>query len=159
VLEFFGLLGYLTLSPSGYMGRYTFPALPAYGMLLVLGWLSLYPVRASRWVSGAITFAFAGLSTVVLTAYLMPVYFPPPALAGLPATATRLDAELGGVALLRGYQITPQSVLPGGNVAVTIYWETVAPTELPYSVYIHLIDQDETLVAQRDTYPGRGRYP
>src|SRR5205085_550673 len=61
VLEFFGLLGYLTLSPSGYMGRYTFPALPAYGILLVLGWQSLVPERATRLASGAIVAGFGAL--------------------------------------------------------------------------------------------------
>ncbi|MEP7356986.1 MAG: hypothetical protein ABI847_07075, partial [Anaerolineales bacterium] len=159
VLEFFGLLGYLTLSPSGYMGRYTFPALPAYGMLLAVGWLALATPRARRWVSGGIVAGFAGLGAFVWAAYLVPVYSPPPALAGLPAAATRLDAVLGGVAILRGYEIRPQTVRPGERVDVTLYWETVAPTDLPYSVYIHLIDQEQTLVAQHDTYPGLGRYP
>jgi hypothetical protein len=159
VLEFFGLVGYLTLSPSGYMGRYTFPALSAYAILLVLGWLTLATARASRLVSAGIAAGFAGLSTLVWAAYLVPVYTPPPALSALPASATRLDAVLGGVAVLRGYEINPKTVRPGGQVAVTVYWETVAPTERPYSVYIHFIDQEQTLVAQRDTYPGLGRYP
>ncbi len=158
-LEFTGLMGYLTLSPSGYMGRYVFPALPAYGILLVLGWLSLVPARAGRMVSGGIVAGFAALGTFTWAAYLAPVYSPPPALAGLPASATRLDAALGNVAILRGYEINPKTVRPGERVAVTVYWETVAPTDLPYSVYIHLIDQEQTLAAQRDTYPGLGRYP
>src|SRR5205085_5155747 len=73
--------------------------------------------------------------------------------------ATRLDASLGGVAILRGYELSPKTVQPGERLSVTVYWETVAPTGLPYSVYIHLIDQEQTLAAQRDTYPGLGRYP
>ncbi|MBI4770506.1 MAG: glycosyltransferase family 39 protein, partial [Chloroflexi bacterium] len=37
LVEFAGLLVYLTLSPTGAYGRYTFPALPAYMILFVIG--------------------------------------------------------------------------------------------------------------------------
>src|SRR5205085_4658775 len=120
---------------------------------------SLVPERATRLASGAIVAGFGALSTVIWAAYLVPVYTPPPALSALPASATRLDASLGGVAILRGYELSPKTVQPGERLSVTVYWETVAPTGLPYSVYIHLIDQEQTLAAQRDTYPGLGRYP
>jgi hypothetical protein len=77
----------------------------------------------------------------------------------LPAGAQPLEATLGDVARLRGYAITPQQAQPGDVVDVTLYWEPLGPTALPYSVYLHLFDGEETLVAQRDTYPGLGRYP
>ena len=98
LLEIAGLLGYLTLSPSGYMGRYAFPGLAAYGPLLVLGWLSLVPARARTALSAAVMLGFAALSVFVWAAYLAPVYSAPPALARLPVSAQRLDAVFGNVA-------------------------------------------------------------
>ncbi len=157
--ELAGLLAYLTLSPSGYMGRYTFPALPAYALLLVAGWLGLVPARARRAFSLAVPAGFGALSVYVLAAYLVPVYTPPPALARLPASARPLDLVLGDVGILRGYEISPSAVQPGERVFLTLYWQPLGPTALPYSVYVHLFDQDRILVAQRDTYPGLGRYP
>lgn len=48
----------------------------------------------------------------------------------------------------------------GKTLTRTVYWEPLSRTDLPYSVLVHLIDaQTETLIAQRDTYPGLGRYP
>lgn len=159
--EFIGLLGYLTLSPSGYMGRYTFPALPAYMLLLLLGWqgLALGHQQIQAWITRAFPTAMFGLAVWAFGAYIFPVYTAPPALAHLPAGAQPLEATLGDVARLRGYALNPQHAQPGDVVDVTLYWEPLGPTALPYSIYLHLFDGDETLVAQRDTYPGLGRYP
>jgi hypothetical protein len=99
------------------------------------------------------------LSVWVWAGVLVPVYTPPQRLARLPASAQPLEATLGQVARLRGYDIEPAAVKAGQRAYVTVYWEALGPTPLPYSVYLHLFDQDGVLVAQRDTYPGLGRYP
>jgi hypothetical protein len=57
---------------------------------------------------------------------------------------------------LLGYDLETASVEPGGQVAVTLYWEALAPTERPYSVFVHLLNEDDLPIAQRDTYPGLG---
>ncbi len=159
--EFIGLLGYLTLSPSGYMGRYTFPALPAYMLLLMLGWqgLAFGQKQIQAGITRALPTAMLAFAIWALAAYVFPVYTSPPALARLPAGAQPLEATLGDVARLRGYAVTTQHAQPGDIVDVTLYWEPLGPTPLPYSVYLHLFDDEETLVTQRDTYPGLGRYP
>jgi 4-amino-4-deoxy-L-arabinose transferase-like glycosyltransferase len=154
--EIVGMLGYLTLSPSGYMGRYTFPALAAYAVLLVAGWRALLPERA---LAVGVPALFAGLSLWVWAGVLVPVYSPPPRIARLPASAHPLEANLSNVARLRGYALEPDAVRPGERLWVTLYWETLEPTALPFSVYVHVFDQEGVLVAQRDTFPGLGRYP
>jgi hypothetical protein len=57
---------------------------------------------------------------------------------------------------LLGYNLETAEVKPGGQVAVTLYWEALASTARPYSVFVHLLNKDDILVTQRDTYPGLG---
>lgn len=42
---------------------------------------------------------------------------------------------------------------------VTLYWQARATIEKNYSVFVHLLDAQGYIVAQRDTYPGLGNYP
>jgi hypothetical protein len=155
--EFVALLGYLTVNPNGYMGRLTYPALPAYMILFTCGLVRLAPSRARPWVSLTIVAGMFSFAVFAFFAYLVPVYSPPQRLTQLPAEAKVLDATLGDVAVIKGYEVSAEEARPGDRVYVTLYWEPLNRTPLPYSVYIHLFDSDETLVTQRDTYPGLGR--
>ena len=47
-------------------------------------------------------------------------------------------------------------VEPGGQTAVTLYWQALAPADRDYTVFVHLLGEGELVVAQRDTYPGLG---
>jgi len=155
--EFIALLGYLTINPNGYMGRLIYPALPAYMILFIAGLGRLVPSRARPWVSLSIGVGMFSFAVFAFVAYLIPVYSPPPQITRLPAEAKVLNATLGDVAVLKGYAVSAEEARPGDRVYVTLYWEPLNQTALPYSVYIHLFDSDETLVTQRDTYPGLGR--
>jgi 4-amino-4-deoxy-L-arabinose transferase-like glycosyltransferase len=157
LVEFLELLGYLTINPSGYMGRYTFPALSAYMLFLMLGLLELAPQRARRAVTAALPIGMLGFGLVLLPAYLIPVYTPSPAVAALPPQATPLNAQFGDVAILKGYTLSTVEAQPGDRVYVTLYWQPLRRTDQPYSTYLHLLDRDGLLVTQRDTYPGLGR--
>ena len=48
---------------------------------------------------------------------------------------------------------------PGDKVRISACWEALAPIEIDYTVFVHLIGPDNTRVAERHTYPGLGRYP
>jgi 4-amino-4-deoxy-L-arabinose transferase-like glycosyltransferase len=166
LVEFAGLMIYLTVNQSGYNGRYTFPALPAYMLLMVCGLLGLVPRRAHRLFLYALPAAMGLFALWAFVGCLVPVYTPPPALAALPRDAIPLDATLGDVAVLKGYKLSTANappvadqVRPGDRVYVTLYWQPLNRTERPYSVFIHLFDGDDTVVTQRDTYPGLGRNP
>ena len=155
--EIAGLMTVLTLTPSGYFGRYVFPALSALMSLFVFG-LQFYAGGRAR---TAITFAapvgLFTLSSLTLVFYLYPAFNPPPAVAQLPPGAAPLEAPLGDVALVKGYEVNTNRARPGDEVYLTVYWRPLNRTELPYSVFIHLLDDEDTVVTQRDTYPGLGR--
>jgi hypothetical protein len=42
---------------------------------------------------------------------------------------------------------------------VTLYWQAIAATEQDYAVFVHLLDEHDLTVAQKDTHPGLGRFP
>jgi hypothetical protein len=48
---------------------------------------------------------------------------------------------------------------PGDALTVTLYWQSLAEMDQDYSVFVHLLDENELIVAQRDMYPGQGLYP
>lgn len=156
---FLGLLAYISRSPTGAQGRYLYTVLAAFTPLVVLGWHALLPARWHRGLAWAVSLGMALFAVLVLALYLVPVYSPPAALAQVPAGATPVSANLGGVAEIEGYIVTPASAGPGDRVQVTVYWRPLSQTDQPYSVYLHLLADDDTLLAQRDTYPGLGRNP
>ncbi len=49
--------------------------------------------------------------------------------------------------------------MPGDQIDVTVTWQVIRPTDVPYAVFIHMINPQGVIVAQRDTYTGLGNYP
>ena len=60
---------------------------------------------------------------------------------------------------LVGYTLPSSSVSPGENLELTLYWTSIAKMDANWSVFIHLHDHNNTIIAQRDTYPGIGLLP
>ncbi len=157
--ELAGLLYYLTISPTGANARYTFPALPAYMILMALGLLTLAPTRWRVALARLLVTLQFIFGVEALVGYIIPAYYPPAPLSQLPPTAQPLDARLGDLARLKGYAVTSALVRPGEMVELTLYWLPLDRSGVPYSVYIHLLDPNQVLIAQRDSYPGLGRNP
>jgi 4-amino-4-deoxy-L-arabinose transferase-like glycosyltransferase len=143
------------------LGRLMFPALAAFAVLLVTGWYSLH---------SKLPFIVAGI--VLLLALIAPIWLIPPAYApperlsqeAIEQFSPILNVVFGPspeepiAELLSAKTLTP-SVEAGNNVRVEVCWRPLAQTDQPYSVLIHLIGPEDTLVANRRTYPGLGRYP
>ena len=101
------------------------------------------------------------LSAWIPFGVIAPAYARPPLLTDqeLASVPERLDVSFDGQMALVGYQIGAREARPGGEVAVTLYWQAQAPMAEDYSVFVHLLDENGRLVAQRDMYPGRGLFP
>jgi 4-amino-4-deoxy-L-arabinose transferase-like glycosyltransferase len=169
-LFFAVIFNYLLVSPAGPMGRFFFPALPSLALLLFYGlsqWLALLPAagdaqhhrRAARGLTAVVTLAMAGFSLVALFGYIAPAYARPASFAADASLPHPVDASFGGFVALRGYEIGAQTVTPGGDVDVTFYWEVIATPPGDYLQFVHLIDEQGFMIAQRDTHPGLGRFP
>ncbi len=172
------VLYYMVIQPAGAMGRFLFPGLPALALILVHGLSRLFRYVRSRIlgtrkprpqdydgvtqaVSLAVIIGMVALATYALLGVLAPAFARP-----RPLTASEMESlpnptevEFGGLARLLGYQVSPVTVEPGGVVEVTLYWQALDRTDQDYAVFVHLLSRIGTMVAQRDTYPGLGRYP
>lgn len=155
------VLYYVAIQPAGPMGRFLFPCLPALAVLLVAGLGGFLPPRAS-WIAGSVVaVGMAALAIYALVAVLAPAFLPPRHLteSEIRDVPNPVGIDYGDVARLLGYRVTPTIVEPGGAVEVTLYWQARTQTEEDYAVFVHLLSDEGTMVAQRDTYPGLGKYP
>jgi hypothetical protein len=87
----------------------------------------------------------------------------------LPAgIAYPLDLTLGAAVHLRGFDIAPSPVeegvgegglRPGDTLSLTLYWQADGPTDLNYTVFVHLVGPDGRPHGQADWFPGGGAAP
>ncbi|HOC22490.1 MAG TPA: glycosyltransferase family 39 protein [Anaerolineae bacterium] len=140
-------------------GRLVFPALPLWSLGLIGGLLTWVPsqrVRLARATMAAIPTVVLTLTVVALPAWILPSYRPPEPLPDGFTPPQTLDVTFGQHLHLLGYRIATEKVEPGNYVELDLYWESLAPTESEYLLFIHLLGEGDRIVAQRDTPPGRG---
>jgi 4-amino-4-deoxy-L-arabinose transferase-like glycosyltransferase len=139
-------------------GRYLFPALPAWALLMTLGLRGWRPPRGIPLVNAIVLAALALIAIAAPIWVLRPAYLPP--VSGvLPADATRLDVRLGGKWAIAGVAAEPATLMPGQNARVQVAWRALAPDSTDYSVFVHLENEQGLVIAQADTMPGGGSFP
>jgi hypothetical protein len=100
-----------------------------------------------------------GLALYGLFGLLLPTYTIPRApTASELQKMTPLDAEIGGTARLLGYRLDKKEVRAGEVLTVYVYWLPESRTDVPYTVFVHLLSPEAGSLAQRDTYPGQGNW-
>jgi hypothetical protein len=67
----------------------------------------------------------------------------------------RVNARLGEQIALLGYD----TVRTGNEIALTLYWDSIAETRADYTVFVHLLDASGRVIAQDDAQPGHRSYP
>jgi 4-amino-4-deoxy-L-arabinose transferase-like glycosyltransferase len=67
--------------------------------------------------------------------------------------------SLGDSLSLQGYSVWDKQAKAGGLLYVTFLWQATEPLERDYKVFVHLLDADSQLVAQRDSEPLNGLRP
>ena len=72
----------------------------------------------------------------------------------LAAPAYKTDFRLGEAITLAGYDVTIAE-----TVSVTLTWQATGTPDADYTVFVHLIGEDGTLIAQDDGFPAAGAYP
>jgi len=77
----------------------------------------------------------------------------------LPDTAHQLQVGFGPAIELRGWEMTPEKPVAGGDLNLRLIWITQTELTQAYSIFIHLTDESDAIVAQRDTPPGTGAFP
>jgi uncharacterized membrane protein len=64
-----------------------------------------------------------------------------------------LQANLGNMMELRGYDTALRAGAGGRELAMTLYWQALAPMDRNYTVFIHVLGPDGQVVAQHDAEP------
>jgi 4-amino-4-deoxy-L-arabinose transferase-like glycosyltransferase len=70
-----------------------------------------------------------------------------------------MDANLGDVVKLWGYDVDARIAEAGDTVHLVLYWEARQEVEQDYTVFTHLIDNAGWIWGQRDNQPVNGFYP
>ncbi|MEW5987884.1 MAG: hypothetical protein AB1791_14725, partial [Chloroflexota bacterium] len=114
-------------------------------------------------IEGLVALAFnlgmAIFALVALFGYLAPAYGRPPSFAADAPIPHLTDAQFDFFATLRGHQVNTTSLRPGEPIDIDLYWEVTGQPPGDYLLFVHLVDEAGTLVAQRDTHPGLGNFP
>jgi hypothetical protein len=158
------LFGYMMSSTAGPMGRFYFPGLSAFALLLALGWTTLLDSvtrntqHATRNTHYAVPVAAFALALSAFFGYFVPAYAAPHKVAAV-SIAQPANVTFDGKIELLGAEIDRAAAQPGGPIKVTLYWRALQPIDRSYVEFVHLIDEQGIMVAQRDTWPGRGMYP
>ncbi len=68
-------------------------------------------------------------------------------------TAQPLDAKVGDEITLAGVQLDQRMSRPGDVLTLTLYWQANQTPSARYKVFVHLLDANDRVVAQRDGEP------
>lgn len=75
------------------------------------------------------------------------------------ANATPLNIELGDEMMLLGYQGNGAVLEAGQTLALSLFWQAEKQASRPYTVFIHLVDNNGQIIAQQDNWPVQGSWP
>lgn len=82
--------------------------------------------------------------------------------APIPPAATPehpLNYSLGGVIALDGVDLPTSPVHPGQTVNLTLHWRDLSSPNDDYTVFVHVLDASQKIVAQHDQPPDGGKRP
>lgn len=77
----------------------------------------------------------------------------------LPPADVTLNASFGDSIALLGYSLSPPNLAAGQPVRVTLVWKATSRVDSDYVVFLHLLNSQGDIVAQRDGPPQDGSYP
>ena len=69
------------------------------------------------------------------------------------------EANFSGQIKLLGYTLKTEEIQPGDSVQLALHWQGLSNMETSYTVFTHLVDENERIVGQKDTPPVSGLYP
>ena len=58
-----------------------------------------------------------------------------------------------------GYDLAEITVEPGGTLHLSLYWRALRPMDTAYTVFTHLLDDQDIIRGQRDSVPVKGERP
>lgn len=165
------VFAYMLVSPAGSMGRFFFPGLPAFVLLMVAGIVRAFTFLTALVPSSRLRFRLPMISSlsvivsmlafalVALFGILQPAYARPRAFIATDIIPNPTQAQFDFFANLQGYNLSTTTLHPGEPLDIDLYWQVTGQPPGNYLLFIHLTNGLDLLVAQRDTHPGLGNFP
>ncbi|MGE5263762.1 MAG: DUF2142 domain-containing protein, partial [Acidobacteriota bacterium] len=120
-----------------------------------LGWMApCVPMRVLPLVVFLFVFAALAPFTLIAPAYALPQRLPADASVPHPTHITFENA-----AELVGYAMEQNSVRPGEELPLTLYWRAQSRMAEDYSVSVRVFDGAGNIVGRWNAFPGQGLYP
>jgi uncharacterized membrane protein len=69
------------------------------------------------------------------------------------------ETNFSGQVKLLGYTLKAEEIKPGDSVQLALHWQGLSNMNTSYTVFTHLVDENERTVGQKDTPPVSGLYP
>jgi 4-amino-4-deoxy-L-arabinose transferase-like glycosyltransferase len=76
-----------------------------------------------------------------------------------PPISNSQRADFGGQVALLGYDLGAEQVRPGERLGLTLYWQAEKLMDVSYTVFTHLLDNQNMVWGQQDNPPDEGSYP
>ncbi|MCB0213640.1 MAG: glycosyltransferase family 39 protein, partial [Anaerolineae bacterium] len=144
-----------TMRTPATQGRLLFPALASLAIFWTVGWALLIP---RRWQFVPIIALFV-VAVWVPWGVIGPAYAKPTLLTELPASTQPLDETWGESIHLLAYETDIETIRPGENLPLTLFWRGDSAIDTDYTVFVHLLDENDLVIAQRNVFHGPGVYP
>ena len=134
-----------------YQGRFFLPVTASIALFVALGLFSLKPRRLSHFfvVSTPLFLLIAAL--FMLFQIIQPAYATPTLSKWeLWFTQNKTEIVFSPYFSLEGYQTKKSDA----EIELTLYWQANANPDFDYSVFVHLLDENGAIIAQKDGAPG-----
>jgi 4-amino-4-deoxy-L-arabinose transferase-like glycosyltransferase len=151
----------MTFIDTANFGRYLFVSLGFLVPLYVLGIGQWVRNAGVKWLSIGLAGGTFALAIFALIQVLHPAYADPQMVSSQQVQARTQPSALrfGESIRLLGHQLRQHRTQPGGEVAVTLCWESLGSMEEDFVYFVHFLGPEERIVGARTTHPGLGRYP
>lgn len=140
-------------------GRLVFSAISGWSIFFALGLIGLLPERTGRWIGAATGVFMFSIAAIAPFATIAPAYARPAPVDVPDSVRIPLNVTFGDRVRLIGADVEPKRMNPGESIDLVLYWQAVAPIDKDYSTFVHLLDENEIVVAHRDMFPGQGLWP
>jgi hypothetical protein len=89
------------------------------------------------------------------------VYSRKPAVTSFPPIERPYRAEFGQPAAieLHGFDLSSPQISASEEIALTLFWRATAKIDKDYTVFVHLVDEEDVILAQADGPPLNGQCP
>lgn len=147
-----------TAGSVAWQGRFIFPAATALAIGLACGLGTVLPRRAALWPMLTLLLLMALLLPRGLIAPSYPSYVLPPQTVADDALYARFDHGYTRGAELRGLSYAP-SAPTDSLLDVSFTWHALEQLDRPWLQFVHIVDAQETIVAERNVQPFDGAFP